>query len=115
MLFSGKWLRNQPPIFIILLCVCELGGDEKSAHHEGFIHEVRKRERERGRERERERGRGRERERERERERGREGGRETSFSSFLQVHGREILVKFSERFHERFHNEDYDIMFTFNR
>ncbi|XP_019853676.1 PREDICTED: putative helicase MOV-10 [Amphimedon queenslandica] len=32
-----------------------------------------------------------------------------------EVHGREILLKFSERFHERFHNEDYDIMFTFNR
>ena len=38
-----------------------------------------------------------------------------SINLLPQVHGREILIKFSERFHEYFHNEDYDIMFTFNR
>ena len=46
---------------IMCVCVCALGGGERSAHHEGYIHEVleekrdREREREGGREREEER------------------------------------------------------------
>ena len=33
----------------------------------------------------------------------------------VQVRQSDILIKFAERFHEHFHNEDYDVMFTFNR
>ena len=37
------------------VCVCALGGGERSTHHEGYIHEVLEEERDRERERERKR------------------------------------------------------------
>ena len=33
----------------------------------------------------------------------------------FQVRGKDVLLRFSEGFHENFDNEDYDVMFTFNR
>ena len=34
----------------------------------------------------------------------------------MQVRGSDVLLMFSERFHDRFRgDEDYDVMFTFNR
>ena len=33
----------------------------------------------------------------------------------FQVRGEDVLLRFSESFHENFDNEDYDVMFTFNR
>ena len=35
--------------------------------------------------------------------------------SLSKIHGEEIMLRFSEEFHGDFRNEDYDIMFTFNR
>ena len=33
----------------------------------------------------------------------------------LQVRGEDVLLKFSEQFHESFRNDDFDVMFTFGR
>lgn len=33
----------------------------------------------------------------------------------FQVRVEDVLLRFSEGFHENFDNEDYDVMFTFNR
>ena len=38
---------------VYCVCVCALGGGERSTHHEGYIHEVLEEERDRERERER--------------------------------------------------------------
>ena len=57
---------------IMCVCVCALGGGERSTHHEGYIHEVL------GEERDREREKG--------KERGKEGGKKEKVSGWSGVH-----------------------------
>ncbi|XP_062522848.1 putative helicase MOV-10 isoform X2 [Corticium candelabrum] len=44
------------------------------------------------------------------------GHSEPSYEGYIhEVYGESILLQFSEDFHRNFQNEDYDILFTFNR